>query len=187
MTSLYPSSKVKNKDKDLCKPQVYKGIISVCNEGSALEVPIPSVSNQSFQTIPIASADIDITCFCSPKVKIDFNSIVNYQSLLIITGTPVIRIFTPLRVTFQLSRTNDSGSKVLLNSWTYSYSSSALASNTNGIFDFTYCDKNPCPGCYSYSVEIIRANYSLFGGVNTSVENFSIISSNISLLAFDSQ
>lgn len=162
-------------------------LISTFNEGSSLIVPIPSVSNQSFAPIPIVSADIDITCFCNPIVKVDFISIVNYEAILVrSTGTIVPRIYVPFTAVFQLTRTCNDGSKILLKSWSYSYSSLPFTSNITQNFNFMYCDKNPKPGSYVYGVELIRINYGIFNtAISDDIETFSIENSTLSLTAID--
>ncbi|MEW8956667.1 DUF4489 domain-containing protein, partial [Clostridium sp.] len=122
MTSLHDCTKSNAIDDCPYESKVDTKVVSVCNEGSTIVVPLPSVSNQSFSPIPIVSVDVNTNCLCNSIVKIDFKSIINYQCFITVTGTPTLRLFVPLRITFQLTRTRNDGAKTLLKSWDYSYS-----------------------------------------------------------------
>ncbi|MGG7165026.1 DUF4489 domain-containing protein [Clostridium ihumii] len=151
-----------------------------CGQGTGVAIPIPSALNPTFNPIPLASVTIDTTCLCNPSVKIDFNSLINYQALISIAGT----LTTPFTVTFQLSKTCNSGSKIALGTWDYSYGTVALATNITNSFNFTHCECNVCPGCCVYTVEIIRVTGSLLAAAGLTItENASIRSSNISATA----
>ena len=161
-------------------PLATKSILA-CGQGSGFSIPIPSALNPTFNPIPVASATIDTTCLCDPKVKIDFNSIINYRALISAVGT----LGSPLTITFQLSKTCCDGSKISLGSWDYSYATVALATNITNSFGFSYCECNPCPGCCVYTVDIVRATGGIITGAAglTLTENISIRSSILTIIA----
>lgn len=153
-----------------------------CGQGSGVAIPLATATSPFFSPIPIASVTIDTTCLCNPTVKIDFNSIINYQALLAV-GT----LTTPFTVTFQLSKTCNDGSKIALGTWDYSQGALlALAVNSTNSFGFSYCECHACPGCCVYTVEIVRATGTIAtatAGILTLTENASIRSSSISAMA----
>ena len=126
--------------------------IFTCGHGSGVSIPIPTASNPTSTPIPVANVTIDTTCLCNPSVKIDFNSIINYQALISLATT----LTSPFTATFQLSKTCKDGSKVALGTWDFAYGSVALAVNVTNSFGFTYCECNTCPACCVYNVEIVR-------------------------------
>ncbi|MGG7165024.1 DUF4489 domain-containing protein [Clostridium ihumii] len=159
-------------------PLATKSILA-CGQGSGFAIPVSAP-----YPIPVASANIDTTCLCKPKIKIDFNSIINYQALITLTGTLVPILANAFTITFQLSKTCCDGSKISLGSWDYGFGSVALTTNITNSFGFSYCECNPCPGCCVYTVDIIRAT----GGILTPTaitltENASIRSSILTIIA----
>lgn len=153
--------------------------LSACGTGSGVNLPLNNLAI-TFNPMPIASVTLDTTCLCQPSVKIDFNAVINYQSL-ISAGT----LTSPFTVTFQLSKTCNGGSKIPLGSWDYSQSALSLLVNTTHSFSFTHCDCHTCPGCCVYTVEVIRVTASIGTGLQLT-ENASIRSSSISALASSS-
>lgn len=153
-----------------------------CGNGSGVSIPIPTITNPTFTPIPVASVTLDTTCLCNPSVKIDFDSIINYQALLTLGAAPILG--GPFTVTFQLSKTCNSGSKITLGTWDYAFGILALAVNVTNSFNFSYCECNACPGCCVYTVEIVRVSATTLTGVGVLVtESASIRSSNISATA----
>ncbi|SFA96732.1 DUF4489 domain-containing protein [Clostridium frigidicarnis] len=153
-----------------------------CGQGSGVSIPIPTLTSPQFAPLPVASVTLDTTCLCNPSVKIDFNSIINYQALI---GTATI-LTTPFTVTFQLSKTCGDGAKVALGTWDYSFGAISLAVNVTNSFGFTHCECNTCPACCVYNVEIVRVTGASLLNVAAAVtltENASIRSSNITATA----
>ncbi|WP_291582583.1 DUF4489 domain-containing protein [Clostridium sp. UBA6640] len=153
-----------------------------CGTGTGLAIPAVTPGSQ-FNPVPVASVTIDTTCLCSPAVKIDFSSIINYQALLVLAA-PVIT--TPFTVTFQLSKTCDNGSKIPLGSWTFTISLLTVAVNITETFAFTHCECHACPGCCVYTVDIVNATRSALLGVTVTSESASIVTSSLTAIAASS-
>ena len=153
-----------------------------CGTGTGLAIPAVAPGTQ-FNPIPVASVTIDTTCLCSPSVKIDFSSIINYQALLVLAA-PVIT--TPFTVTFQLSKTCDNGSKIPLGSWTFTIAILAVAVNITETFAFTHCECHACPACCVYTVDIVQATRSALLGVTVTSETASIVTSSLTGIAASS-
>lgn len=149
-----------------------------CGQGTGVTLPIPTAANPTFNPITISSVTLDASALCNPSVKIDFNSLISYQSILAAAGTAI----TPFTVTFQLNKVSNCGTKIALGSWDYSYGSLALATNLTNSFGFSYCECNICPGCYVYTIEVVRVAGSIVTGT-TITETASIRSSSISATA----
>lgn len=164
-------------------PTPTKSIFS-CGHGSGISLPI-SVTNP----IPVANVTIDTTCLCNPSVKIDFNSIINYQTLIDLGGGGFGLLTNPFSVTFRLSKVCGKREKITLGSWDYSFGLLALAVNVTNSFSFSYCECNLCPGCCTYIVEIVSTTPLITTSSGTEVpitisQNSSIRSSNIFATAF---
>lgn len=151
-------------------------ILLSCSTGNGLFI-FPNISTP----ITIASITIDTTHLCKPVVKIDFNSIINYQAL--ISGGTAI---TPFTLIFELSKFCNDGTKVSLGSWTYSIGSLSAATDITNSFNFTYCECNTCSACFIYIVDIVEFNSSVLSGGGSITEKISIITSNLSALATSS-
>ncbi len=154
-----------------------------CGTGTGLAIPAVAPGNP-FNPIPVASVTIDTTCLCSPAIKIDFTSIINYQAVLTLGEGPILT--SPYTVTFQLSKTCNNGTKIALGSWTFTIALLAVAVNITETFAFTFCECHACPACCVYTVDIIQANTSSLLGVTITTETASIITSNLSALATSS-
>jgi len=151
-----------------------------CGQGTGVSLPIPTAANPTFNPITVASVTLDTTYLCNASVKIDFNSLINYQALISAAGT----LGTPFTITFQLTKTCNIGTKVALGTWDYSYGTVALATNITNSFGFSYCECCTCPGCCVYTVEVVRVAGSVVTGTGlTLTENASIRSSSISAMA----
>ena len=181
----YPKYEYKCCNQAHCKPghpTPTKSSLFACGQGTGIAIPIPTVTNPTFNPLAIASVTIDSTCLCNPSIKIDFNALINYQALLTLGAAPVLG--GPFTVTFQLSKTCNSGSKITLGTWDYAFGVLALAVNITNSFSFSYCECNVCPGCCVYTVEIVRVSATTLTGVGVLVtENASIRGSNISATA----
>ncbi|WP_291559310.1 MULTISPECIES: DUF4489 domain-containing protein [unclassified Clostridium] len=156
-----------------------------CGTGTSLIIPAVTPGTQ-FNLVPVASATIDTTCLCSPTVKIDFTSIINYQSVLTLSaeGGPILT--TPYTVTFQLSKTCNNGSKIPLRSWTFTIALLAAAVNITESFAFTFCECHACLACCVYTVDIVQANTSSFINATLTPETASILTSKLTALAISS-
>ncbi|MEW8956661.1 DUF4489 domain-containing protein [Clostridium sp.] len=177
----YPKYEYKCCNQTYCKPghPTPTHSIFACGQGSGVAIPIPTVTNPTFNPLPVASVTIDNTCLCNPSVKIDFDALINYQALLTLGATPVLG--APFTVTFQLSKTCNDGSKIALGTWDFAFGILALAVNITNSFSFSYCECNVCPGCCVYTVEIVRVSSSTLAGTGLlTTESAAIRSSNIS-------
>ncbi|WP_027633148.1 DUF4489 domain-containing protein [Clostridium hydrogeniformans] len=153
-----------------------------CGQGSGVAIPIPTVTNPTFNPLPIASVTIDSTCLCNPSIKIDFDALINYQALITLGATPVLG--SPFTVTFQLSKICGSGSKIALGTWDFAFGILALAVNVTNSFSFSHCECNVCPGCCVYTVEIVRVSSSVLSSTGVlTTESAAIRSSSISATA----
>lgn len=161
-------------------PLKYK-LISSCNDGGTINIPLPT-----FLPIPIVSVDIDTNSLKHPIVNIEFKSLINYTSFIEIISLIDPKIYAPLNVIFQLTRSCNDGSKSLLKSWNYSHASIPYSSSIIENFNFVYFDKHPKPGSYVYSIEIVNANGSLLNTALNDTENCSIMSSTLAATAFES-
>lgn len=140
------------------------------------------VSSNTPTPITLASTTIDTTCLCKPLIKIDFNSIINYQALI----SNALEI-TPFALTFELSKYAIDGTKISLGSWTYSTGLLSTSINITNSFNFTYSEFNTHSACYTYTVDIIKIADTILSGEDSSItEKISIINSNISVLAASS-
>ncbi|MGG7165019.1 DUF4489 domain-containing protein [Clostridium ihumii] len=164
------------------KTQSCSKLLFSYGEGSSILLREPSYINPYFPETTIAKLEIDTTCLCNPKIKVNFNSIISYQGNL---GGTNLRLLNPFTITFQLSKTCNLGEKIPLESWTYANGNISANTTLSNSFNFIYCDSSCDSGCCVYTVEIIRLTGSLIAGVSpTVVENVYIKSSNISALAF---
>lgn len=161
-------------------PLKYK-LVSSFNDGGTINIPLPT-----FFPIPIVSVDIDTNLFKNPIVNIEFKSLINYNSFIEIISPIDPKLYAPLNVIFQLTRSCNNGSKSLLKSWNYGHASIPYSSNIIENFNFVYCDKHPKPGNYVYSIEIVNANGSLLNPALNDTESCSIMSSTFSATAFES-
>ena len=180
----YPKYEYKCCNQAYCKPGHPTPTHSLfsCGRGSGVAIPIPTITNPTFNPLPVASVTIDSTCLCNPSVKIDFDALINYQALITLGATPVLG--SPFTVTFQLSKTCGNGSKVALGTWDFAFGILALAVNITNSFSFSYCECNTCPGCCVYTVEIVRVSSSTLAGTGVlTTESASIRSSSISATA----
>ncbi|SFA96701.1 DUF4489 domain-containing protein [Clostridium frigidicarnis] len=153
--------------------------ILACGQSNGTSIPIPNPSNSIFHPLSVASVTLDTTCLCNPSVKIDFNSIINYQALIGASDT----LTTPFTVTFQLNKTCGDGAKIALGTWDYSFGDLTLGVNVTNSFGFTYCECNTCPACCVYNVEIVRVtglSLTLAGVAVALTENAAIRSAIIS-------
>ncbi|WP_461612793.1 DUF4489 domain-containing protein [Clostridium sp. Marseille-QA1073] len=154
--------------------------------GTGTGVAIPAVTPDTpFNPIPVASVTIDTTCLCSPVVKIDFTSIINYQALLTL-GTALPILTTPFILTFQLSKTCGNGTKIALGSFTFTIAILAVAVNITETFAFTHCECHACPACCVYTVDIVQATRSALLGVTVTSESALIVTSSLTATAASS-
>ncbi|WP_454053479.1 DUF4489 domain-containing protein [Clostridium sp. Marseille-Q7071] len=164
-----------DKNIDLIHP-LPSPILLSCSTGNGLSI-FPNTSTP----ITIASITIDTTCLRKPVIKIDFNSTINYQTL--ISGGTAI---TPFTLIFELNKFCNDGTKVALGSWTYSIGFLSAATDITNSFNFTYCECNTCSACFVYTVDIVKFNSSILSGGGSITEKISIITSNLSALATSS-
>ena len=148
-----------------------------CGQGTSVSLPIPTVSTPGFTPVTIASLTIDTSALCNPSVKIDFNSLINYQVAMAAGST----LSSPFTITFQLNKINSCGTKIAVGSWDYAYGTTATATNLTNSFGFSYCECNVCPACYVYTIEVI--NVSSIGVSSSVTQSSTIRSSSISAMA----
>ncbi|MBS5822751.1 MAG: DUF4489 domain-containing protein [Clostridium argentinense] len=159
------------------KDSLSKSMLLSYNTGNGV-----CVSSNTPTPITLVSTTIDTTCLCEPIIKIDFNSIINYQAVI----SDALEI-NPFALTFELSKYDINGTKISLGSWAYSTGLLSVSLNITNSFNFTYSEFNTHSGCYTYTVDIIKITDTiLFGEDSSLTEKISIINSNISVLASSS-
>ena len=127
------------------RPQINQTILK-CGTGSGLVIPDHlEVNSQLLNPYTLAAVSIDTSELKMANVKIDFSCIVSFADL---TGSD-------LRLTFQLSKTYNSGSKIPLGTWTFERDIETSTETTDS-FGFTWCECDACPGCAYYTVELIN-------------------------------
>ncbi|MEN6463499.1 MAG: DUF4489 domain-containing protein [Syntrophomonas sp.] len=152
-------------------------VVLSCGTGSG--VPIPVSNNLGWQPcLVVGTVVLDTRGLKKPTVKIDYSSIVNFAANCILFE---------FEIRFQLSRSCNGGEKVPLASCTYernigfnSPSNFAEAREVLGLITigyqdpvaFTWCDCHDCPGCCTYTVELIGVN--AIGIASASITNVGI-------------
>jgi hypothetical protein len=117
-----------------------------CGQGAnpRITANFPPVANP-IATIPLASVEIDTTCLCSPNVKIEFSTLIQYNA----TGAT-----SPLVI--QLSRSCNGGSRMTLSTFTINLPVPGPTATLP--FGFVFCSENvPARDC-TYFVDIVSAD-----------------------------
>ena len=107
--------------------------------------------------IPLVCAALDTTCLCKPIVTVKFNCIVDFSA------RP-----EPAPIIFQLKKSCDNGQEVVCGTWTFTING-FLSSDSADSFAFAFCDCNLCPGCCTYTVEIIDFEVAITNRLSLSI------------------
>lgn len=124
-----------------------------CGEGFNPRITAEFPPEGSTTTLQLAEVDIDTTCLCSPNIKIEFSTLIQFN----VTGAadPIV---------IQLSRTCDNGSRCCVNGTrkvlrTYSIGLAEPGGGTTTLpFSFVFCAEDVKSQECVYSVDIISAN-----------------------------
>lgn len=133
-----------------CNCSSNSGTVFSCGQSSeTVTIPVTITT-----PIPVSTVSINTSNLCSPSVKIDFSSTINFSATLV---GAILTLLSPFVIVFQLSKISNFGSKIGLRSWSYTYTPPALSLiiNSSAPFNFTYVECDTCPGCYTYSLDII--------------------------------
>ena len=129
-----------------------QGVIFNCCTGAGLSpVVLGTAIGGVFIDTPVSlvCATLDITCLCKPMVKVEFDCIVS--NFFLAKGGET-------SLTFQLKKSCENGQEVVCGTRTMTRPVLlGTSSSDNQAFGFTFCDCSPCPGCCTYSVELILA------------------------------
>ena len=132
-----------------CEPPKHpcpKGVIVNCCTGAGVNTGIIAVPDLPPPETPISlvCAAVDTTCLCKPIVKVEFNCNICFSNISL----------SPVSLVFQLKKSCDNGQDIICDNRTMARNVD-LSNSPNDSFAFTFCDCNPCPGCCTYSVELI--------------------------------
>ncbi|MDD3852044.1 MAG: DUF4489 domain-containing protein [Syntrophomonadaceae bacterium] len=127
------------------RPRINQTVLK-CGTGSGLVIPDHYEWNsQLLNPYTLAAVSIDTSDFKMANVKVDFSCIIMFKES---DGSD-------LRLTFQLSKTYQSGGKIALGTWTFERDIETNTETTDS-FGFTWCECDACPGCAYYTVELIN-------------------------------
>lgn len=169
--SLCDELKYENKTKDLKydaakfeenypKP---KEVLLACGQGngSVIFKEEPEVE----PPIDIAHVTIDTTCINSPKVLIEFSSIIKIDN----------EVFN-ISLQFELFRVCGDGEALSLGIWKFERTGVDENIELTKSFDFTFCDFKALSSCCEYFVRITPIEIAtLFSGVDVTVDNARIV------------
>lgn len=125
------------------------------------------------QSFTAASATLDTTCLCRPKVKVEFSSIVNFS---IVEGT----FFDfEVRLQFELIKVCENGQEIACDTKMYEkiFDRSGIFENPfilTDSFTFISCECNTCPGCCDYFVRVtaeVLSTDAQESNVNVTISN----------------
>ncbi len=141
------------KDKDYAEceikhPLPRKVLFECGNPGSSITF------TREGQSFTVASATIDTTCLCKPKVKVEFSSLVTFS---IVEGTEFPYV---VRLQFELIKACENGQEIACDTKMYE----RFIDGPPVVFDrpfslidtfsFISCECNTCIGCCDYSVRV---------------------------------
>jgi len=149
------------------RPQINQTILA-CGTGTGLVFPESGEPNFPWiKPQVLASVTLDTSELKKANVKIDFSCIIKFRD----------NDADDLRLTFQLVKTNQYGSRIPLANWNFARDfQDNDRFETIDSFSFTWCQCEDCPGCYTYTVELIKVEA---GGV----DRFNITNPSINALA----
>lgn len=124
-----------------------------CGEGFNPRITSPFPPEGSTTTLQLAEVEIDTTCLCSPNVKIEFSTLIQFN----VTGSsePIV---------IQLSRICNNGNKCCVNGTrkvlrTFSIGLGVPGGGTTTLpFSFVFCAEDVKSQECIYSVDIISAD-----------------------------
>lgn len=130
-----------------CEPPKHpcpQNVILNCCTGTGLAPTIIQPPQLILNTpISLVCTALDTTCLCKPMVKVEFNCIIINS----------VGDFLPESLVFRLKKSCDNGQEVECGIWAHSRNASANLDERS--FRFVFCDCSPCPGCCTYSVELV--------------------------------
>lgn len=123
-----------------------QNVIFNCHTGAGVTTGFifPPFVSPPETPISLVCTTLDTTCLCKSIVKIEFNCNVNFTFF----GTG------PMSLNFQLKKSCDNGQEVVCGAWTLT-KDLLFGQLPNDSFEFAFCDCNSCPGCCTYTVEVI--------------------------------
>lgn len=156
------------------RPQINQTILG-CGTGNGLIVPEHSEKNsQLTNPYVLASVSLDTSDLKKPNVKVDFSCIIMFRD----------NDSDDLRLTFQLVKTTQHGSRIPLGSWNFERDFDDNDQfETVDSFSFTWCQCDDCPGCNHYTVEL--TNVESEGVDCVAISNPSINALAVGPLAYD--
>ena len=154
-----------------CEPKhpCPQGVIFNCGTGTDIQTTnVCPTTPLSLVCVPI-----DTTCLCRPLVTLDFSTVI----------AATIPVGNTVTLIFQVKKSCDNGQEIKCGSWTFERNVPSVNLLRSNTFRFTFCDCNPCPGCCTYSVELVFCR--TFGPDVPFTGNFSINAATASVLAVD--
>lgn len=151
-----------------CRPKhpCPQGAVFNCCTGAG----IPTTS--ACPSIPrsLVCVTVDTTCLCKPLVVLDFSAVIG--SVFQLQGEL-------LGLVFQVKKTCDDGQEIVCGNWSFTINVIQALTRSDS-FKFTFCDCNPCPGCCTYSVELVSCSIA-----NPVFQRFSIEAPTAAVIAVD--
>ncbi len=169
-----------------------KKIKLACGNASGLSLPVSGipiwqVAGIGPPRLTAGTVTLDTSNMVDPAVKIDFSGIINF----LINQQQYANSGLLLSVDFQLSKVC-AGDRIPLATWNYQKSvhldnyvpatAPALAIgyglqvDFRESFNFSWCERQTCPACCTYVVEIVNVN-------SNQIESASITNTNITAMA----
>ena len=144
-------------------PQPHPSPVTILNCGTGAGVSLPILSNESnnnnFVPQVVGTVNIDTSNLDHINKKIEFSSIVNFQTRDFEDDYFIVLVF-------QLSAVCNGGYKVPLGSWAYERNFCIENNNDDMIwtfkdpFGFTWCECDECPECCRFIVEVVDFRYN---------------------------
>ncbi|MCG8501460.1 MAG: DUF4489 domain-containing protein [Firmicutes bacterium] len=146
-----------------------QGVLFNCCTGTDIQ----TTSECPATTRSLVCVTIDTACLCKPLITLDFSAIV----------TASVPDRNTITLIFHLKKSCDNGQEIGCGTWTFerSVDNDWIISDS---FRFAFCDCHPCPGCCTYSVELLSCRTD-GSGQNPFAGSFSINAPTAAVLAVD--
>lgn len=159
----------KDCDKDIKEKKTEpKRIIFEC--GESVEMANFDVSSSEEETFTLARVFVDTRQLCRPQVKIEFSTLVTFESAE--TDTSV-----DIRMTFALKRQCGDGPVMTIREWEYINDFSFNTpiefdiESVNEPFTISFCEPLQCPDCCKYFVDVTATPSTDFDNIESAVVN----------------
>jgi len=155
----------------------HQEVVLSCGKGTGLNLPVGGsggcaggAGNRWPPALVVGTVSLDTSSRSKPTVKIDFSSLINF-------GATSVGGDYFLGIIFQLSKISNCGAKIPQATWVFEKKADNLdvicapGCAPNGAapapipapvqvenrenFTLSWCECDPCPGCYTYILEII--------------------------------